>query len=874
MTNGTSGKSVRIAVGLFRRLMTLMPQTYLADRNEALTLMAELVQQAEGRRGRIGVFLVALPALADLARRIIMEKLRPSVRVAAERRPLLDRSAFALERLRRDIRDGVRSIVKRPLHSVAIIATLALGVGLNAAVFSVVDWVLLRPLPYPSSAELVRIWVSEKQDDLPGVVTYSTIAQAAAAPGIRAVVGFSTATRIASADAIDPIHVTVARVTGDLFGVLGVQPRLGRPFLPQETAGGQPVVVLSDAFWRNRLMSDPAVTGRVITIDTIAHIVIGVMPAGRGYPRGADLWRPATADEQEDDDRENVMIARLFAAPTDVVQQQLAGVLKAPTSDRHSVVIVEPLQDVEVGAVRTALLLVLGAAGLVLLVAAANVASLLGARGMDRAGEWAIRGALGAQRSQLARQLAVECALLAALGGLLGFLLGSWTLELMVRLAPAGLPRIDEIALDGRVALVGTAILLAVAAAVCVMPARVAARVDLRSTLTTDSPRGSRQRIGRRLLVGAQVTMAVVLTAGAVLLTRSLLRLMAVDHGFNPNGVASIDLTLRGTPPDEAVRLFRTLIDTASSVPGVQSAAVSFRLPTDVSGAGLRTKASVDVAREPTTAMLRFVTSAYFETIGLSIQEGRAITATDTRQTSRIAVVNRAFVGAALDGGRAVDRTLTVDVVKDRILIVGVVADTTPGGAPDPPSIYISYEQFAINAGSLLVRTDRQPADVLPSLLARLRTATPGLAFDRVQTLDETLAAGRAVPRFNTLLASAFGLLAMVLAIIGVYGLAASEVVSRHREAALRLALGATRAEVLRNLTAPIARILIGALVVGVIGASGLSLSMRPSLEGMSPWDPVALVVAPTVLLLIGITAAVAAAWPLLRTDPAVILRT
>jgi putative ABC transport system permease protein len=737
-----------------------------------------------------------------------------------------------------------------------------------------VDWVLLRPLPYPSSGQLVRMWVSEKQDDIPGAVTYSAIRRAAAAPGVRAVVGFSPATRIASADGVDPIHVTVARVTGDLFGVLGVQPRLGRPFLPQETAGGQPVVVLSDAFWRNRLMSDPAVTGRIITIDKVAHTVVGVMPAGRGYPRGADLWRPATADEQEDDDRENVMIARLLAPPNDVVRQQLAGVLKPATADRPSMVIVEPLQDVETGAVRTALLLVLGAAGLVLLVAAANVASLLGARGMDRAGEWAIRGALGAQRSQLVRQLAVECALLAALGGLLGFLLGSWTLELVVRLAPAGLPRVDEIALDTRVALVGTAILLAVAGAVSVMPARVASRVDLRSTLSTDSPRGSGQRIGRRLLVGAQVTMAVVLTVGAVLLTRSLLRLMAVDHGFNPGGVSSINLTLRGTQPDEAVRLFRTLVDTATTVPGVQSAAVSFRLPTDVSGVGLRTKASVEAAREPTTAMLRFVTSAYFETLGLPIQEGRAITATDTRQTPRIAVVNRAFVGAALDGGRAVDRSLTVDVVKDRIVIVGVVADATPGGVPDRPAIYMAYEQFAINAGSLLVRMDRPLADVLPSLLARLRTATPDLAFDRVQTLDETLAAGRAVARFNTLLASAFGLLATVLAIIGVYGLAASEVVSRHREAALRLALGATRAEVLRSLMAPIARILVGALVVGVIGASGLAVSVRASLEGMSPLDPIALVMVPALLLLIGVAAAAAAAWPLVRTDPAATLRT
>jgi hypothetical protein len=271
--------------------------------------------------------------------------------------------------------------------------------------------------------------------------------------------------------------------------------------------------------------------------------------------------------------------------------------------------------------------------------------------------------------------------------------------------------------------------------------------------------------------------------------------------------------------------------------------------------------------------MLRFVTPAYFETVGLPILEGRGIAMTDTREAPRIALVNRAFVRVAVDGASAVNQKLTADLVNAPILIVGVVADATPGGVPDRPAIYMAYEQFAINAGSLLVRTAGRPGDVLPALLARLRAAAPGLALDRVHTLADTLAAGRAVARFNTLLASAFGLLAMILAVIGVYGLAAAEVLSRHREAAVRLALGATRGEVLRNLLAPIARTLIGALLVGALGGGGLAVAIRASLEGVNPLDPFALLVVPALLLMIGLAAGVAAAWPLVRTNPAATLR-
>jgi putative ABC transport system permease protein len=849
---------IAVFVRVFRALTALMPRDYrAAQAREAVALMGRLLTEAHVRRGRRGVLGVAIPAIADLMWRIALD---------------LDRWSLVFDSIQRDIRDGIRTISRRPVHSVAIVSTLALGIGLNAAVFSVVDWVLLRPLPYPAPQELVRVWVGATDPAAPAMVTYSQVDRLSAVPAIRSATGFSVATRVASSDRFEPMHVMVARVTGDLFGVLRVSPLVGRAFDTSEVRSGQPVVVLSEALWRNRLAADPDIAGRLITIDKVAHTIVGVMPAGRGYPRDADLWRPVTNAEREDDDRENVAIARLAGPLSPAVMAQLSAAMvsNGEPGAGPAMMRAERLQESEARNLRAALLLISAAALAVLLIACANVASLLGTRVVERAGEMAVRGALGARRGQLARQLVVESALLALAGGILGLLLGSWTLDLVVAMAPPGMPRIEEIALDGRVIMLSSVLLFLIGGAVGIAPAHSASRVDLRTTLDNGSLRVSGAAGGRRLLVASQVVLAVVLTVVSGLLARSLQHVVSIDHGFRPDGVVAVNLNLRGTDPDASAALFRNLVDVATAVPSVQSAAVAFRLPTEIGGLRMSTQ----IQGQPSMpAVLRLVTPGYFETVDMRLLEGRSLSLADTRQSPRVAVINRAYARALLHGVAPVDQTLTTDLVSGRIAIVGVVSDVTPAGEADSPALYVSFEQFSINAGSLLVRITGDPAAVIPSLVSGLRAAAPGLPLDRIQTLNDALAAGRAAARFSALLASSFGLLAIALALIGIYGLSAIEVASRRREAGVRLALGATRGELLWDVMAPTARALLIAMTLGLVAAAAAAIAMRSLLEGVQPLDPIAFVVLPSLLGVVGVLAALMAGWPLLRVDPSAALR-
>jgi predicted permease len=784
------------------------------------------------------------------------------------------RSLAWLDESRRNAVYAVRMLRRRPVLTMAAVLSLALGIGLNAAIFSVTDWVLLRPLPYPGAHELIRVFTAGTAPlTSPSALTYGEFLAFAKATSFRSAAAWSSATRVMSAAGIESVHVGVARICGDLFGVLGVRPIAGRAFSAGEMSSGAPVVVLSHDLWMRAFLGDPAAVGRTVKVDGAPHTVIGVMPARLGYPSGAELWRPLTAAEREDDDRELDMLARLKGgAGAAGASTEIATLVRAGSHDTRTAW-GEELQRTSVANVKAALQALSAAAALILLIVCANVAALVSAGGADRAEEIVIRGALGASRARILGQFAAEGLILAVGGGALGILIGLWGLRFLTGIAPASVPRLAEIALDFRIAGVGFAAALLTGLAVGLAPAirlsRLAAGPGPNHHSTS---RVTRRSNGRRALVMMQVAMAVVLTAGASLLAQSLHRLVAIDNGFAADKLIAVDLYLRGVFDGDSQRLFEGLASAAKSVPGVSSVAVSGGVPTRVIGL----RATVQVAGDARTTRQmtwRPVSAGYFETAGIPVVAGRAITGSDTARAPRIAVVNRAFLRSLPIEGGAVGARITTSFGKEPLTIVGVSGDTTPAGEADRPAVYVPIDQSPMGGGNLLIRTAGDPRAVIPELTARLRRVAPELAMDRVHRVAERLEAGRAVIRFTTLLAATFAGLALLLSAIGVYGLVAAEVSARWRELAVRLAVGASHGGAVWAVIRPCAAILGGGAGIGVLGALTAGPALQSLMHGVRPADTYTMMFAPAILGVVGLISALLAAARVLRADPAATLR-
>ena len=774
---------------------------------------------------------------------------------------------------RRDVMYAVRMLRRRPVVALASILSLALGIGLNAAVFTVVDWVLRRPLPYASPHQLVRVLTAGTTPATgPAAITPVEFRAFAAAATLQAAAAFSTATRVLASSNIDAVHAIVARVDGDLFGTLGILPALGRPFRSDEIAAGAPVVVLSNQLWRRQFHEDASVIGATVTIDGLPHTVVGVTAPNRAYPAEADVWRPLTTREKQGNDRELTMIARLRdEVSTASADAELATLARAASSGARTAW-VDEMQRTDVKHVRTALNAVLASSLLVLLIVCANVAGLMGARASDRAGEMAVRGALGASRRHLIMQITTEGLVTALVGGLVGILVGRVTLRLLVAMAPITMPRLSEIAMDTPVLQAGLAATVLIGLSVGLAPAIRLSRAGGPGALPAWN-RSTRISRSRRLLVLGQVALAVMLTVGAGLLARSLKNLVSVDNGFDADHIVAVDLDLRGRRPGDPRPLFHELVAAAETVPGVRSAAVSLQLPTQL--AGLR--AAVRIAGGPdaqSTAVLRPITPGYFDALGVPMTSGRAFAGTDTATAPFVAIVNAAFVRDILGGGAALGARLTTPLVRAPLVIVGTVGDITPAGERDRPALYVAADQVVVGGGFLIVRVQDDPRAVLPVLASHVREVAPGLPIDRVRPLAEVLEPGRAMTRFNTRLVTTFAVLALLLSAIGVYGLTAGEVAVRWREIGVRIALGASPRRVLLTIVRPCAGLILAGSAVGIVGAIAVAPLLSSLLHGVDPSDRSMLAMAPAVLMSIGILAAVLASARVLWVAPAEILRT
>lgn len=786
-----------------------------------------------------------------------------------------DARAFRwLDDARRDATYAVRLLRRHPVVTVTAGLSLAIGIGINAAVFSVFDWVLLRPLPYPAPHELVRVFTAGTAPVTgPSALTYDEFTTFRHATAIREAAAFTVATRVMAGAGIDPAHVVVARVAGDLFVTLGVYPDVGRGFTPAEMAASAPVVVLGHDLWQRRFSGDRSIAGRSVLIDGAPHTVVGVMPSHRGYPSEAEVWRPLMASEREDNDRELSMIGRLRSETTVERAGTEFATLAQVAAHGARTAWADDAQRTDIANVSAALQALFAAAMLTLLIACANVAALVGARGVDRAGEIAVRGALGATRARVLGQLISESLVLALAGGALGLLFGRWALTVLVAMAPVSIPRLAEISLDSRILGVGMAATLLTGLAVGLAPALRLSRLAEASALNRVGwHRTTRRPNGRRALVLGQIAIAVVLTTGAVLLTRSLKHLVTLDNGFAADQLVAVDLYLRGAFNGDARQLFRELVATSEAIPGVQTVAVSMRLPTQVTG--LRAPVRVLGERELNSpATLRPVSPTYFDTAGIPITAGRRFSNTDTEHAPRVGIVNRTFVRDLLGGRQALGARLTTPLINDAVSIVGVVGDVTPRGEPDRPALYVPVDQLSIGSGYLIVRAQHDPRSIIPALTTRLRTAMPGLAVDRMRRVAEELEESRAVTRFSTQVAATFAGLALLLSMIGVYGLTSADVSTRWRELAVRLALGASRREAVWTVMRPCAAILGAGSALGFLGAVSVGPALTSLLHGVGPADGFTLTIAPVLLGAIGMLAAVLAATRVLRADPAATLR-
>jgi putative ABC transport system permease protein len=784
-----------------------------------------------------------------------------------------DARAFRwIDNVARDAVYATRMLRRHPVGTVTAVLSLAIAIGLNAAVFSVVDWVLLRPLPYPAAHELAHVLTTERASPAgPGGLTHAEFDALSGARGLRAAAAFTNTTRVLAGPGVEPVHVMVGRVAGDLFGTLGVDALIGRGFTAEEMTSGLPVVVLGDDLWQRSFGGGPAVTGQAISIDGVPHTVVGVMPAARGYPRDADIWRPFTRAERTSDDRELSALVRLGGGVT--IRDATAEIASrvGGASDGTRVAWAEPMHRTDVIDVRTPLQALFAAAMLTLLVACANVAALVGARGADRAGEIAVRGALGATRTRLFTQLVTESCMLAVIGGALGLLLGRWTLDALVSMAPVALPRLSEISLDGRVLGLGVAATLLTGFAVGVAPALRLSRASVSSAANQLARhRTSSQHHARRALVLAQVAAAVVLTTGAGLLLRSLHYLVTQDQGFTADRLISVRVFPPRSYNGDVTQLFRDLAASADAVPGVDAVTWALRLPTQVGG--LRPTVAVAGERE-VRAIWRPVEPAFFATVGLRVTEGRGFEVSDKSGAPAVAIVNRAFVQEVLGGRSPLAMQLTSSFSDRSSTIVGVAADITPAGEPDRPAVYVPVEQSPIGEGHLLVRARIDPQSVMPALASRLRQTAPALPFDRVARVAAILEESRAVTRFLSQLAGMFAALALSLSMIGVYSLTAGEVAGRWREIAIRLALGASRREALWTVVRPCIIVLGAGAGIGLAGALGMGRALRSLLHGVAATDLRTLAAAALLLGVIGLIAAVAAAIGVLRAEPAATLR-
>jgi putative ABC transport system permease protein len=804
-----------------------------------------------------------------------------------------------METWRRDVRYGARMLARSKGFTTVAALTLALGIGANTAIFSVIDSVLLRSLPYEEADRLV--FLTEWSEQIPqmsfSVANLKDVRDQNTV--FESLVGYNNQNFILTGEGGEAERLSGRQATSGLFATLRKTPIAGRPFTAEDDQpGAEAVVLLGEGFWERRFGRSPAVLGRRLLLNGEPFTVIGVMPRTlHGSWRTADVFTPLLRLEDQIGGEKNrgnhpgiYVVARLKPGTSEGTARTEVKAIAARLAEQHpqssarQSMTVESLHESYVGDLRPALMLLLGAVGLVLLIACANVANLLLARAAARSREIAVRGAMGAPRRRLLRQLLTESLLLSLLGGVLGVALAYAGVQGLRASLPANVPRADEIRVHG-VVLAGSALLSVVTGLLFgIAPAWRMSRQDVQDALR-EGGRGTPGRAHHRVrntLVVAQVSLALILLVGAGLLLRSFARVLAADAGFHAEGVLTAGVPLpTGRFPDEARRaaVVRQMVDLAKSWPGVQAAAAAMPLLGGwQSSFRLEGRPDPPPGQLPSADITR-ITPDYFSAMGVRVRQGRVFTEHDTADAPGVAIVDETFVRAHYPAESALGKRLRFGGLDDKdvrwLEIVGVVGHVKNYGVDEDSrvEVYLPYAQSPVAGVTLIARADGDPANLTAALRGAVRAVDPELPLYSVRALADLSAERTASRRLAVVLITVFAALALTLAAVGIYGVMSYAVAQRTQEIGIRMALGAERREILRMVLRHGTVMAVSGVALGLVAAFGLARLITSLLFQTSAADPPTFSVVPVLLIAVALLACYVPARRATRVDPLVALR-
>lgn len=803
-----------------------------------------------------------------------------------------------MESLKQDLYYGLRMLWKSPAFTLIAVIALALGIGANTAIFSVVNGVLLRPLPYPQPEQLAMVWLDNRRqgirDDITSYPNFTDWRdQSKTFQGMAAVRGIS-ANLTGSGE---PEELRGASVSSNFFQLMGVTPALGRGFtIEEEQPGKDKIVVLSHALWLRRFGGDPGILNKTIYLSGEANTVVGIMPPGFQFPGKTEIWGTLAPNDRLRAARGAFwlpVVGRLKPGVTrqqaqadmDVIARQLEQ--QYPNANAGYGINVVPLLEQTVGNIKTALWVLLGAVAFVLLIACANVANLLLARAAARGQEIAIRAALGAGRWRIIRQLLTESILLSVIGGALGILLAVWGLHLLVSLGPANIPRLENVRLDSRVLGFTFGLSLLTGLLFGIVPALQTSQVGMNETLKEGGRSGTSGRRTQRIRSGfivAEIALTLVLLVGAGLLIRSFWRLQQVSPGFRTDNVLTIQLRLPRTKYPEGAQIasfYQQLQERLSALPGVQAASATstIMLPKLANSSNFTIEGRPADPREQSLELpFDSVLPNYFQTMGIQLLQGRTFNALDGRDSQQVTIVNETFAKRFFPNNDPIGRRFTFGDGGNNpqwLTIVGVVRDTKRQGLDAPVRIesWLPISQAPSRTMTMVVRSAGDPLAISRSVREAVWALDKDLPIPKMETMEQVLSEQVAQRRLNMLLLGLFAALALILAAVGIYGVMNYAVTQRTNEIGIRLALGAQSRDVLRLIVGQGMKLAVAGVGIGLIATFAITRLMAGLLFGVSTTDPLTFTAIAILLAIVALLACYIPARRATKVDPMIALR-